>query len=85
MRCTKPVRAADQYQAGFPSPRAEGKRFRASAGRPASVRRRPTAPAGATELGPHELMEGFFAGPVMEDAEWDESDYAAPSLPADEF
>ncbi|MFC5671622.1 hypothetical protein [Streptomyces incanus] len=46
---------------------------------------KPTAPAGATELDLQELMEGFFAGPAMDDAEWDESDYADPEFPEDEF
>ncbi|MET8220728.1 hypothetical protein [Streptomyces hirsutus] len=46
---------------------------------------KPTAPAGATELDLQELMEGFFAGPAMDDAEWDESDYADPGFPEDEF
>ncbi|WP_326756821.1 hypothetical protein OIE73_39500 [Streptomyces hirsutus] len=46
---------------------------------------KPTAPAGATELDLQELMEGFFSGPAMDDAEWDESDYADPVFPEDEF
>lgn len=46
---------------------------------------KPTAPAGAAELDLTELMEGFFAGPMVEDDELSESDLADLGLPADEL
>ncbi|MFI8946609.1 hypothetical protein ACIGO6_08800 [Streptomyces sp. NPDC053750] len=46
---------------------------------------KPTAPAGAAELDLAELMEGFFAGPMVEDDELSESDLADLGLPADEL
>nr|WP_208036451.1 hypothetical protein [Streptomyces cyanogenus] len=46
---------------------------------------RPTAPAGATELNMKDLMGGFFAGPAMSDAEFDDIDLAGQDSPQDEF
>ncbi|MBL1083732.1 hypothetical protein JK359_17450 [Streptomyces actinomycinicus] len=45
----------------------------------------PTAPAGARELDMKELMQGFFAGPDMSDAEFDESGLADQDFPEDEY
>ncbi|MYS88641.1 MULTISPECIES: hypothetical protein [Streptomyces] len=46
---------------------------------------RPTAPAGATELDLNELMNGFFAGSPMSDAEFDESGLAGEDVPLDDI
>ncbi|MFJ4534717.1 hypothetical protein ACIP39_01860 [Streptomyces tibetensis] len=45
---------------------------------------RPTAPAGATKLDLNELMNGFFGGPALRDAEFGESGPAGEDFPLDE-
>ncbi|WP_217140052.1 hypothetical protein [Streptomyces sp. AC627_RSS907] len=45
----------------------------------------PTAPAGATELDPKELLGGLFGGPMLDDADLAESDLADLGLPEDEL
>ncbi|MEU3660250.1 hypothetical protein AB0E77_10865 [Streptomyces sp. NPDC032940] len=45
----------------------------------------PTAPAGATELNPGELMEGFFAGQAIDEEEIDMTGLDDPEFAEDEF